>query len=226
MRLIFLGPPGSGKGTQAKLLGEKLGIPQISTGDILRVAVAGKTDLGRMSGSYMDRGRLVPDDVILSLVEKRLDEVDCSGGFILDGFPRTLAQAKGLEEILDKKAKTVDAVVLLEVGDATLLQRLTRRRVCSACGALYNLDADPPLKEGVCDRCGASLVLRTDDEEETVKTRLRVYRDDTLPLVRYYESKGILRRVDGNRTIGEVFSTITSQVEEADGVKPQGCCED
>jgi adenylate kinase len=212
MRLVFLGPPGSGKGTQAGMVGEKLGVPQISTGDILREAVARKTELGEKARSYMESGRLVPDDVMLSLVDDRIGEADCSGGFVLDGFPRTLAQALGIEEILAGRGQAIDAVVFIDVDDQVVLERLSKRRVCPQCKALYNLEADPPREDEKCDRCGVRLVLRTDDKEDTVRTRLGVYRDDTLPLVDYYESRGILKRVDGNAGIEDVFSAVMEEI--------------
>ena len=214
MRLVFLGPPGSGKGTQARLVAEKLEVPQISTGDILREAAMRKTALGMEAKSYMDRGELVPDDVMLPLVEKRIAGRDCSSGFILDGFPRTLAQAIGLEEVLQRQGQTVDAVILIDVDDEVVVERLSRRRVCPQCRALYNLDADPPRRKVLCDRCGVELILRSDDRPETVKTRLRVYSSDTLPLVEYYESRGILRRVDGGGKIPEVFESILGELSE------------
>jgi adenylate kinase len=212
MRLVFLGPPGSGKGTQATMVGEKLGVPQISTGDILREAVARKTDLGEKAKAYMDSGRLVPDDVMLSLVDKRIGEADCAGGFVLDGFPRTLAQALGIEEILGKRGQALDAVVFIGVEDEVVLGRLSRRRVCPQCKALYNLDADPPREDEKCDRCGVDLILRSDDKEDTIRTRLGVYRKDTLPLVEYYESRGLLRRVDGSAEIDAVFAAVMQEV--------------
>jgi adenylate kinase len=214
MRLILLGPPGSGKGTQARMVGERLGVPQISTGDILREAVALKTDLGEQARSYMDSGRLVPDDIMLSLVDKRIGEPDCASGFVLDGFPRTLAQALGLEEILGKREQTIDAVVFIDVDDEVVLGRLSRRRVCPQCKALYNLDADPPRDDEMCDRCGVKLILRTDDRQDTVKTRLGVYRRDTLPLVEYYESRGILKKIDGKGEIQTVFSAVMQEIVE------------
>jgi adenylate kinase len=217
--LIIMGPPGSGKGTQTEKVGDKLGIPKISTGDILREAAARKTELGMMAASYMDEGNLVPDEVMLSLVEERLGERDCSDGFILDGFPRTLAQGRGLERILEKRGEAVDAVILLDVDDETVFERLTRRRVCPSCSALYNLGSDPPGQEGFCDRCGVQLVLRADDEEATVRIRLGVYRADTLPLVEYYESKGNLKKVDGSKSIDQVFAAIMRHVDEGGRIK-------
>lgn len=215
MRLIFLGPPGSGKGTQARLVGEKLGLPQISTGDILREAIVRKTDLGENAKSYMDAGELVPDEVMLPLAEKRIMEKDCMNGFILDGFPRTLAQAIGLEEVLQRQGCAVDAVMFIEVGDAVVIKRLSRRRVCPNCKAMYNLGTDPPKQEGICDRCKVDLELRSDDKPETVEARLVVYRKNTLPLVEYYESRGILRRVVGEGEIGKVFDSIMGELSEA-----------
>lgn len=214
MTLIFLGPPGSGKGTQARMVGEEIGVPQISTGDILREAVALKTDLGRKAKPYMDSGRLVPDDIMLALAEKRIDEPDCSAGFVMDGFPRTLAQALGLEEILQRRQKTLDAVLFIDVDDAVVIERLSRRRVCPECKALYNLEADPPDEDETCDRCGVGLVLRTDDADDTVRTRLRIYRSDTLPLVEYYESRGILRKIDGTGRIEDVFGALMREIME------------
>jgi adenylate kinase len=214
MRLVFLGPPGSGKGTQARMVGERLAVPQISTGDILREAAARKTDLGKKARAYMDGGQLVPDDVMLPLVENRIEEPDCRKGYVLDGFPRTLAQAIGLDEVLRRHGQVIDAVVFIDVSDDVVLKRLSNRRVCPKCNALYNLGTDPPRREGVCDRCGITLILRKDDEPETVRTRLGVYRNDTLPLVEYYESRGILRKVDGEGKIAAVFSSIMDEISE------------
>lgn len=213
MRLVFLGPPGSGKGTQAGMVGRKFGVPQISTGDILREAVEQKTDLGKKAREYMDAGALVPDDIVLSLVEERTAKEDCAGGFILDGFPRTLVQAEGLERILGEHGEALDAVVFIDVSDEVIVSRLSQRRVCPGCGAPYNLDSDPPKEKDVCNKCGVNLEVRADDAPETVKTRLEVYRRDTLPLVEHYESGGLLKRVDGEGTVDDVFSSILGAVE-------------
>lgn len=215
MRLIFLGPPGSGKGTQATKVSSEWHIPQISTGDILRDAVAQRTDLGAKARTYMDSGKLVPDDVMLELVDERLGQRDANGGFVLDGFPRTLAQAMGLEEIVERRDQIIDLVIFIDVDDGVVIERLSRRRVCPRCKTLYNLEANPPKREGFCDKCGVELMLRVDDAEDTVKTRLRVYRNDTLPLVEYYEAKGILRRIEGSGAIDDVFARIAAVVEEA-----------
>lgn len=214
MRLIFLGPPGAGKGTQAEMVSAKLGVPQISTGDILRDAVRRKTDLGARAKAHMDSGGLVPDEIMLSLVERRLAEPDCAGGFLLDGYPRTLPQAEALDRVL-AGGKGIDAVVLIEVDDDEVVARLSRRRVCPRCKALYNLDGNPPKKPGVCDQCGGALVTRSDDAEATVRTRLEVYRKETLPLVEYYRGKGILKRVKSEGGIQKVFGAILSALERA-----------
>jgi adenylate kinase len=214
MRLVFLGPPGSGKGTQARMVGTKLMIPQISTGDILREGVARGTDLGKEAQTYMERGELVPDEIILPLVENRITESDCDNGYVLDGFPRTLAQAIGLDEILKRRGQVLDGVIFIDVDNDEVLRRLSRRRVCPKCNSLYNLDADPPKRDGKCDRCGVELELRTDDAETTVKTRLLVYRKDTLPLVDYYDSRGLLHRIDGKPDIEAVFGSILDEITE------------
>lgn len=214
MRLVFLGSPGSGKSTQAGMVSEKTGVPRIATGDLLREAVAKDTGIGRRADVYMKKGELVPDDVMLPLVEQRLGLPDCSEGYILDGFPRTLAQAMGLDEILARREESLDAVVLIDVGAEKILKRLSRRRMCTKCNTLYNLEGDPPPETEKCGKCGSQLVLRDDDAEDTVRRRLHVYREDTLPLVEYYEAQGLLKRIDGGGGIDAVFALISDEISE------------
>ena len=213
MNLIFLGPPGSGKGTQAKMLVDHYGIPQISTGDILREAVREGTPLGREAKGYMDRGELVPDEVVVGIVRERLQGDDCKKGFILDGFPRTIPQAEALEETLKGLSKGIDHVINIEVGKDELIRRLSGRRTCRKCGAMYHIIFDPPKREGVCDRCGGELYQRDDDREETIRERLRVYEEQTAPLIEFYRKRGLLRTIDGKGEIKEIFERIKSAVE-------------
>ncbi|RLF11354.1 MAG: adenylate kinase [Thermoprotei archaeon] len=208
MRLIIFGPPGAGKGTQAQLLANKFGIPQIATGDILREAVKEGTDLGKMAKTYMDRGQLVPDEVVIGIVEERLRRPDCAKGFILDGFPRTVKQAEALENMLKKLGVKLDAVVNLEVDEEEVVKRITLRRTCRNCGAVYHLVFNPPKKEDVCDRCGGPLYQREDDREETVRNRLKVYREQTEPVLKFYEARGLLRNINGNLSIDQVFQEV------------------
>ena len=210
MNLILLGAPGAGKGTQAELLIEKLGIPSISTGNMLREAIANGTETGLKAKSYMDNGLLVPDEVILGIVAERVAQPDCSRGFILDGVPRTLAQAEALEA----KGVRIDHVVSIEIDDSVIEGRMTGRRVCTKCGATYHITVNPPKQEGICDSCGGALVLRTDDAPETVRNRLEVYHAQTEPLKDYYGKRGLLREVAGN---GDIDS-ITAAVMEAMGL--------
>lgn len=197
MNLILLGAPGAGKGTQAELLIEKLSIPSISTGNMLREAIANGTELGKQAKTYMDGGLLVPDELILSIVADRVAQPDCANGFILDGVPRTLAQA----EALDAKGVRIDHVVSIEIDDAVIEGRMTGRRVCAKCGASYHIVANPPKAEGICDSCGGELVIRKDDAPETVRKRLDVYHASTEVLKEYYAAKGKLRLVEGNQSI-------------------------
>jgi adenylate kinase len=194
------------------MVSRKSGVPQISTGDILREAVERNTELGGQARKYMDAGELVPDEVVLSLVRERIGREDCAGGFILDGFPRTLVQADGLARILEDRGEELDAVIFIDASDEAIISRLSRRRVCPGCGAPYNLASDPPEREGVCDKCGARLEARADDAAGVVKTRLEVYRRDTLPLVEHYESEGLLRRVDGEGPVREVYASILAEL--------------
>jgi adenylate kinase len=213
MDLILLGPPGSGKGTQAQKIVERYQIPQISTGDILRAAVKEQTPLGKEAKAYMDQGKLVPDEVVVGIVRERLKAPDCKKGFILDGFPRTVPQAEALEATLRAMNRRIDHVVSIEVNNEELLKRLTGRRTCRGCGAMYHLVFDPPTKEGLCDRCGGELYQRADDKEETIRERLNVYEAQTAPLIAYYRDKGNLRTIDGVGAMEQIFQTIVKVIE-------------
>ncbi len=204
-RIIFLGPPGAGKGTQAEKLAESLGIPKISTGDILREAVTRGTELGKKAKSYMDKGELVPDGIILGIIEEAIDGKE---SFILDGFPRNINQARALDEMLSRKGLDITHVIFLDVPDDEIVKRIAYRRICLNCGAVYNLIFDPPREDEICDVCGSKLVQREDDKEEVVKNRLKVYRENTESLIRIYEDRGILRRIDGIGDREEIFRRI------------------
>lgn len=208
MNLIFLGPPGAGKGTQAKILSEFLGVPQISTGDILRSAVRERTPMGVRAKSFMDSGALVPDEVVVGIAEERLSDADCLPGFILDGFPRTVAQAEALSEMLSRQGRAIQAVVSITVREDELLARIGGRRACQSCGKVYHVQNEPPRKEGVCDECGATLYQRDDDKEETMRRRLEEYGQKTAPLVKYYTEKGILVEVAGVGSIEDIQQNI------------------
>ena len=207
-RVVLLGPPGAGKGTQAKLLEEKFSACQISTGDILRKAVAERTPLGREASEYINRGALVPDGVIVDLVAERLKEKDCEKGFILDGFPRTIPQATSLNAILNQRGIRLSAVLSVRVPHNVIIERLAGRRTCRNCGALSHVVFTPPKKEGVCDRCGGALYQRDDDREETIANRLKVYEDQTAPLADYYRRQGLLREIDGVGDVDEIRARI------------------
>ncbi len=208
MNIIMLGPPGAGKGTQAKMLVEKLGIPQISTGDMLRAAVKEGTELGKKAKEYMDAGKLVPDEVVIGIVKERLAQPDCEKGFILDGFPRTIPQAEALDKVLEELGKKIDYVINVAVPNEELITRLTGRRTCRQCGAMYHVVFNPPKVEGKCDKCGGELYQRDDDKEETIRQRLEVYEAQTAPLIEYYEKKGVLYNIDGTGSIEEIFQNI------------------
>jgi adenylate kinase len=212
MDLILLGPPGSGKGTQAKKMVDRYHLPQISTGDILRQALKEKTPLGLEAKQYMDQGRLVPDEVVVGIVRDRLKAPDCRGGFILDGFPRTVPQAEALGTTLQAMHRDIDHVISIEVANAELLKRLGGRRTCRNCGAMYHLLFDPPKKEGVCDKCGGELYQRADDQEKTIRERLQVYDKQTAPLIQYYRGKGLLRAIDGIGEVEEIFQRIVAAI--------------
>ncbi len=211
--LILLGPPGVGKGTQAKLLIEKFGIPQISTGDILRAAVKELTPMGVKAKGFMDSGALVPDAVVIGIVEERLAQPDCGKGFILDGFPRTVAQADALDQVLAGMRRGIDHVVSLAVEKAELLRRLTGRRACPKCGAVYHVEFAPPKSADRCDACSGELIQREDDKEATILHRLTVYDEQTAPLIAYYGGKGLLRSVDGLGTVDAIQASILSSIE-------------
>lgn len=207
MNIILFGPPGAGKGTQAKKMVDDYGIPQISTGDILRANVREGTELGLAAKGYMDKGELVPDEVLIGIIKNRLKEQDCEKGFILDGYPRTIPQADALAVILDELNKPIDVVLNLEVPDEELVERISGRLMCN-CGASYHRTFNPPKKDGVCDICGGKVFQRADDKEEAVKNRLNVYKNQTQPLIDYYTKQGILVTLDGTKDIDEVFEGI------------------
>jgi len=213
MRLILVGPPGAGKGTQAVSLRQTLGVPHVSTGDLLREAVRAKTALGQQAQVHMDAGELVPDQLVTAMVVERLQHSDCATGFILDGFPRTIAQAEALATELTSRRQHLNGVISIVVPRAELVERLSGRRVCRQCGALYHERFDPPRKAGVCNRCQGSLYQRSDDNPETVDARLAVYERATAPLLSYYRERKLLRDVDGNGTPEEVFQRIVIVLE-------------
>jgi adenylate kinase len=214
LRVVLLGPPGAGKGTQAKLLREKFEACQISTGDILRQAVADQSPLGIEASEYIKRGDLVPDSLIVKLVAERLKEKDCAPGFILDGFPRTIPQAEGLEAILQGMGVGLQSVLLVQVPHNIIIGRLAGRRTCKNCGALYHLNFNPSTKERVCDRCGGELVQREDDREETISARLKVYDNQTAPLIDYYRQRGLLREIDGVGKVEEIRHRLIKVLED------------
>ncbi len=213
MQIVLFGPPGAGKGTQAKFISEEFNIPHISTGDILRENVREGTPLGKKAKSYMDKGALVPDELLIDIIKERLQKPDTRRGFLLDGYPRTLAQAKALDVILDDINKNLDAVVNVDVGANELVRRLSGRRTCKSCQASYHVKSNPPKVPGVCDRCGGELYQRADDTEAAIKNRIGVYEKQTQPLIDYYKKKGLLIDIDGEREIDEVRSDIMKALE-------------
>jgi adenylate kinase len=212
MKLIFLGPPGAGKGTQADKLSSMMDIPHISTGDIFRNAIKTGTPLGLKAKSFMDKGLLVPDDIVVGIVEERLKMPDCEKGFILDGFPRTVPQAEALDNVLKATNTNLYAVINVEVSEDELIERLTGRRICGKCGATYHMKFNPPKDTAKCDECDGELVQRDDDKLETVKKRLNVYDQQTQPLIDYYKNTGLLKTVNGEKDIEQVFQDIAAML--------------
>ena len=215
MNLILLGPPGAGKGTQAQRIVERYRIPQISTGDILRTAVKDGTPLGVKAKGFMDQGKLVTDEIVIGIIEERLKAKDCNAGFILDGFPRTIPQAEALQPILSKLGKKIDHVINIEVDSEELVRRLTGRRTCKNCGAMFHVIFQPPKKEGICDRCGGTLYQRADDNEEPIRTRLKEYEKQTAPLIQYYRGKKALRSIQGVGGPDPIFEQIARVLDAA-----------
>jgi adenylate kinase len=208
LNFVLLGPPGAGKGTQAERLVADFGLPYYSTGIILRAAIEAESELGREAKEYVDKGELVPDELVCRVIEERLDSGEADDGFLLDGFPRTIGQAEMLESALDSRGRLLTAVLLIEVGDDEVIRRLSGRRQCVKNGHVYHIEFDPPKNEGVCDQDGSRLVQRDDDKPETIRNRLSVYHEQTAPLVDWYEERGVLRRFDGTRTPDEVHARI------------------
>ena len=209
MKIVMLGAPGAGKGTQAKMIAENYKIPHISTGDMFRLNIKNGTELGMEAKKYMDQGLLVPDELTVRIFLDRVAQDDCKDGYVLDGFPRTIPQAQVLEEALDKLGDKIDYAIDVEVPDENIIRRMEGRRACTSCGATYHIEHVPPKEEGICDACGQELVLRDDDKPETVEKRLRVYQEQTAPLLEFYKAKGVLRSVDGTQDMQDVFKDIT-----------------
>ncbi|MCM1185042.1 MAG: adenylate kinase [Lachnoclostridium sp.] len=210
MKIIMLGAPGAGKGTQAKMIAEKYGIPHVSTGDIFRANIKNGTELGMEAKKYMDQGLLVPDELTVKILLDRVAQPDCEKGYVLDGFPRNIPQANVLDKALTELGDAIDYAVNVDVPDENIVKRMSGRRACLACGATYHIVNVPPKKEGVCDACGKELVLRDDDKPETVQNRLKVYHEQTQPLIDFYTEKGVLKTVDGTMDMKDVFEAITA----------------
>lgn len=209
MKIIMLGAPGAGKGTQAKKIAEKYGIPHVSTGDIFRSNIKEGTELGRKAKEYIDQGALVPDGLTIGMLMDRIQNEDCKNGYVLDGFPRTIPQAESLKEALSERGQKIDFAINVDVADENIINRMAGRRACISCGATYHLVYNPSKVPGICDVCGAELILRDDDKPETVKKRLSVYHDQTKPLIEYYGKTGVLVSIDGTQDLNKVFTDIT-----------------
>lgn len=214
LNIVLLGPPGAGKGTQAELIVKKYGIPQISTGDIFRANIKNGTELGKKAKEYMDKGELVPDELVVDLVKDRLAQDDCKDGFMLDGFPRTVFQAEELDKIMKEKDLTINHVLNIDVEASKLIERIAGRRVCRACGATYNINTKPTAKEGICDVCGGEVYQRADDNRETVENRISVYFSQTAPLIEYYEKSKTLASINGDQAMDKVFADIINVLGE------------
>lgn len=213
MRIILLGAPGSGKGTQAKMLVEKYSVPQISTGDLLRAAVAEGTPLGLQAKAIMDAGQLVSDEIVLGIIKERLGQDDAKNGFILDGFPRTLVQAEALDNMLNQLSWPIDGAILFDVDYEKIVKRITGRRTCGQCGQMYNIYTSPPKQEGICDKCGGELQQRADDNEETIRKRLEVYEEQTAPLVDYYAGQNKLSKITAEGDIDKIFASLCDVID-------------
>lgn len=214
MKIIMLGAPGAGKGTQAKMIADKYSVPHISTGDIFRANIKNGTELGMEAKKYMDQGQLVPDELTVKILLDRVAQDDCKNGYVLDGFPRTIPQANVLDEALNKLGEKIDFAVNVDVPDENIIRRMGGRRACVSCGATYHIEHVPPKTEGICDRCNSELILRDDDKPETVKNRLEIYHEQTQPLIEFYEAKGVLKNVDGTVDMKDVFAAIVSILGE------------
>jgi len=225
VRLVLLGPPGAGKGTQARMLSERIHTPQIASGDLLREAVRDKTPLGIQAKSYMDKGSLVPDELVLKLIETRLDQTDAKRGFILDGFPRSVTQAEALAGMLDRRHESISKVIAINVPDDEIVKRISGRRTCRNCNEMYHVIFDPPLNAGICNKCGGELYQREDDHEDTVRMRLQVYNNETRPLLEFYGHTGLLSQINGVGRLEEIMDRLLAAIGEArdDDGGPKKC---
>lgn len=214
LQVVFLGAPGCGKGTQADILSDEMSLPHVDTGSMLRAAVAEGTELGKTAHGFMEQGKLVPPEIVIGIIKERLSKSDCNKGFILDGFPRNTVQAEGLDKILVEIKKEISYVLNIEVDDSILTDRLVYRRTCADCGAKYNLKFTPPKNETKCDKCGGELTQRSDDNLENTKRRFETYREETEPLIKYYTDKGLIRNIDGNKSVDEIFEEVLKTVND------------